>query len=158
MALNIAQRICQTALAFTVVSCGSTNTSSDSGRIARLVEECATFPELMKRYPVKDFNAFGAALYGGRDGIRRAMNHMVREVRGSGATEAEIADYAVRLAGAMYGFLGGAAGTQVMQGIDQQALRGFLREQGFTDERAEVALSAISTAYEGAGRKCPMRR
>jgi hypothetical protein len=115
-------------------------------------------PQLMKRYPVKDLNAFGTALYGGRDGLRRMMNHMVREVRGSGATEAEIADYTVRLAGALYGFVGGATGTRIMQGIDQQTLRGFLQDQGFTDEGANVAVDAILNAYEGAERKCPMRR
>ena len=71
---------------------------------------------------------------------------------------AEVSDYVVRLAGAMYGFVGGSSGALGMQGIDQRTLRGFLRDQKFEKDEAEAVVSAISRFYDGTAAKCPMRR
>jgi hypothetical protein len=145
-------------LVATMAGCATGTVAPDTARISRLIDECVTFPALMKRHPVKDFTAFGAALYGGPDGIRRALDHLIREAEKSGMAPAEISDYVVRLAGAMYGFVGGSSGARGMQGIDQRTLRGFLQDQKFDNDKAEAVVTAISRSYDGAAAKCPMRR
>jgi hypothetical protein len=145
-------------LVATTVGCAPGTVAPDTARISALIDECVTFPALMKRHPVKDFTAFGAALYGGPDGIRRALDHLIREAEKSGMAPAEISDHVVRLAGAMYGFVGGSSGARGMQGIDRSTLRAFLQDQKFDTDKAEAVVTAISRSYDGTAAKCQMRR